>query len=74
MTYPIEKDVPLQRAHKIKAIYPLDDMSVGDSFLVPGGVQGVVSGALVRRTKTGPKGRRYTTRIVDGGIRVWRVA
>jgi hypothetical protein len=74
MTYRVESGIPVpSREPK----YPLLDMTVGDSFLVECGrseratvQKRLVSRALYfgRRHKV-----RYTCRIVEKGVRCWRV-
>lgn len=52
--------------------YPLAKMAVGDSFLIPAdrvgpSTRGSVMGSAKRQ------GVKVSIRIVDGGLRVWRV-
>ena len=68
--FPIDKGVPLP-SKKItgpKALYPWDDLEVGDSFFVPGedpkARQGVVSAAGAGWVKRNDPDRRFTTRQV----------
>ena len=73
MTFEIEKGVPLIAAHRTRPEkYPWTKMNVGDSFFVPGvSIQTMVGSA----TPAGRRhGRKYTTRKVEGGVRVWRIA
>jgi hypothetical protein len=63
-----------------KAIYPFRDMAVGDSFFVPAlngrtpqQVRNGITGAIAFHTKAHP-GRRFASRIVEGGVRIWRTA
>lgn len=72
----IEKGIPLPVA---KSSYlPLDEMSIGDSFFVADGVvtQRAVQGAIRRYERNTAKNFsmavKFTTRKVDGGLRVWR--
>lgn len=64
---PIEKDIPLPP----RAIYPLQRLAVGESFFVPGRTARSFVGNIAHaRIKTG---FQYTSRTIDGGVRVWRV-
>lgn len=63
-----------------KAIYPFRDMAVGDSFFVPvkngktpQQTRNGITGAISFHTKAHP-GRRFVSRIVEGGVRFWRTA
>lgn len=77
MTYKIEKGIPI----KSKSKYPLVEMEVGDSFLVP--FQGENKSAQQSRISSYLwtisnhnkllKGRKYSMRVLDEGIRVWRI-
>lgn len=72
----IEKNVPIsepQRGRNLK--YPWPDMKKGDSFFVEGGramQQGLNASAYVWCKRHHPT-RKFTTRAVDGGVRVWRI-
>ena len=51
--------------------YPWLKMKIGDSFLVVGKLQKSMG---TQATMTGKRhNRKFTTRKVDGGVRVWRV-
>jgi len=61
-----------------KAIYPFKDMAVGDSFFVPvengrtpAQTRAGITGAIAYHIKTHP-GRRFVSRVVEGGVRFWR--
>lgn len=81
MTYKIEKNVPLPAK---ASIYPLDDMSVGDSFAIPREekiqtekMRNRISAAICSYRKKHPD-RAFATRseTSDAGEhfqRVWRV-
>jgi len=74
---PIDKDVPLpRRRHGGRgarpAIYPWSRMEPGDSIFVQGRSHlSEVSGAIARAKRT--HGHTYTSRVVEGGVRIWRV-
>jgi hypothetical protein len=67
--FKVEKGVP----HPGKGgKYPWSTMEIGESFFVPdsdGGAPHTAAHAAGRRL-----GRKFTTKKVDGGRRVWRVA
>ena len=81
--YAIESNVAiLERVfgHSTASKYPLNDMRVGDSFLVPcepatqqdrRRISSAVTGYQKRRKDLGLK---FSIRSVEGGVRVWRVA
>jgi hypothetical protein len=59
--------------------YPFLQMAIGDSFFVP--VEDPADGRETRRTiaksarrRTREKGWKFSLRIVEGGVRCWRVA
>ena len=69
MTIKIDKNIPIpDRMRDYK--YPIKDLSVGDSFYVEGM-------SPSDRSQITAKGRlcnmRLVTRVVDKGIRVWRI-
>ena len=68
----VEKNIPLPppaRGNGEK--YPWRSMNVGDSFFIPGASSrktGAHTNAAGKRT-----GFKFTSRAVDGGVRIWRV-
>lgn len=75
--YEIETvDVPVDAGKRgRKAVYPLSELAVGESFFVPtesSYVQDSVRAAASYRGKR--LGRKFCCRSMDGGIRVWRLA
>lgn len=81
----IENDIPITPTHsggsrmRRKAIYPLADLEIGQSFFVPckpgktvAQTRNAVSGSI--RLCSLKTGARFTTRAIEGGVRVWRVA
>jgi hypothetical protein len=54
------------------AKYPWASMEIGDSFLVLGKMTNDLSPVANYQSKK--RGTSYTCRLVDGGVRVWRVA
>ena len=63
----IEKNIPIQRGREK---YPFLKMEIGDSFVFSGNrkVIGAAASWYGSRYKM-----KFTTRSVDGGVRVWRV-
>jgi hypothetical protein len=64
---------PMRRGFRRRSIhYPFVALEIGESFLVPRGADQrvVASMCLYWKKKIG---RVFTTRTVDGGIRVWRI-
>ena len=76
MTFSIDKDVPFPGPR-----FPLADMDVGDSFLIPDSGFGVEMAAGRRQTfsllhveqQTHHPYMRLEEREVEGGVRVWRL-
>jgi len=65
----VESGIP---APASRTKYPWDAMKVGESFFVPGKSTNQLGGLLTARARA--DGRKYTSRTVDGGTRVWRIA
>lgn len=64
----IDKGIPMPQISKKM---PYKDMEVGDSFFVPGmTAKKVGSNLAYAKEKTG---FQFTSRTVDGGVRVWRI-
>jgi hypothetical protein len=65
-----------------KRIYPLDEMSVGDSFYVAcdennlDKISRSVRNTAINYTKrdTSAVGKKFTVRNVEGGVRCWRIS
>lgn len=71
-SFKIEKGIPAP-AHKRAHKYPLADMEVGDSFLIPDAkTSAEISSSISYRKNR--YGEQYVCRVVDGGLRVWRTA
>ena len=73
MAYQIDKGVPMPPISRGKGrlVYPWDEMEVGDSFFVKDGKVKTLSrscGTYGKRLE-----RKFTSRTVEGGARVWRV-
>jgi len=71
--YVIEKGVPLPPGQRGRGLIGvIQKMDVNDSILVPDAKQSIVSasGRVVRQRT----GAQFTTRVVEGGVRIWRVS
>lgn len=78
----IDKDVPIPATNH-KRVYPLEDMAVGDSFFVPVPGEGAEferrrkrrqqAMSTICRTARARKIGTFTSRQVEGGVRVWRI-
>ena len=74
----IEKNVPIPVKRKPKTLYPWSGMALGDSFIVEDDksdptLQSAIGSLGKQWAKTRSLRRKYTTRKVEGGIRVWRI-
>ena len=74
---PIDKGIPIPRARRggrgrRPPLYPWSGMEVGDSFLAEGLTQQHVT--AVSRYAARKHGWKFTTRVVEGGVRIWRIA
>jgi hypothetical protein len=72
--YKIEKNIPIIKHYRERVKkYPLDLMEINDSFFVPNkdtsasALGGYLSMYFKRNNK------KFITRKVDGGFRVWRI-
>jgi hypothetical protein len=73
---PIDKGIPLPTRQSNRKKYPFDAMEVGDSFFVPkrdGENSSRQAQARVASCFARQRPRKYTTAMVPGGVRVWRV-
>ena len=74
MEHVIEKGIPIPETKKGKTKYEfLLSMEVGDSVLLnikQSSIQSSIS--ILRKRNPKFKSFKFTTRIVEGGIRVWR--
>jgi hypothetical protein len=82
LSFKIEKGIPAPcKAENVRAgrklLYPFADMKVNDSFLVPA-TENVRNRAdrvkSAASTYSRKHGIRLATQVVEGGIRVWRLA
>jgi len=72
----IETNVPLpHRRHRSKEKYGyVDEMNIGDSIFFINETRQTLSalmGAIAYRSRT--DGKKFATRTMDGGLRIWRL-
>lgn len=53
------------------AKYPIEHMDVGDSFFVTG-IKSTGASAIMSRARRG-NSKKFCQRLMDGGIRIWRI-
>ena len=74
--YKIEAGIAIPSANRYKggrkSKYPFADLKVGESFLVPS--KTTMSFGATVQTARKRTGFTFTTRNVDGGVRIWRTA
>ena len=70
--FTIEKSIPVPKLTGAgrKTKYPFESMQVGDSFFVKDGTVKTLSRSCCTYGKR--LERKFTSRTVDGGARVWR--
>jgi hypothetical protein len=72
----VEKGMPVPKARKSRSKYPMDGMQVGDSFEVPfkdPDVTRTMNAVRAAASRWGQKHKRkFVTRKMEAGIRVWR--
>ena len=66
----IEKNIPMTIG---KQLYPFHLMEVGDSFFIPEKSPKAMTYPIAAYQKRNGS-IKFTTRSVDGGVRLWRVA
>lgn len=71
MTYKIERGFPIPLAARQEK-YPLLDLEIGDSFLVPNEKRDLVYRAAYMCGRR--HDRRFKCKTMSTGIRVWRIA
>lgn len=71
MTIDIDKNIPIPIMQQ-KRKYPWEQMAVGDSFFIAGAsVTPICNAANYASKRLG--GWKFTSKTVDGGVRVWRI-
>lgn len=69
----IEKGIPIPNDGRGRIPkYPWNEMEVGDSFFAAGMTTKELGSSLVGARKR--TGKNFTSRTVEGGVRVWRIA
>ncbi len=74
--FEVEKGVPMPKPVRAgrQTKYPWKELAVGDSFFVPAdAVKPQSARGAVRTANRIYADRRFATRTVEGGIRVWRI-
>lgn len=71
--YEIETDIPLEETRGNPKSYPFAKMKIGESFFVPTGERTITSlqSSLISAARRHEG--KFTTRALEGGVRVWRV-
>lgn len=71
--YKIEKNIP-PPVGRSRAKYPFSEMKIGDSIL-DRSAQGIAASPVANaaRTYSNRSDRKFTARVVDDGVRVWRI-
>lgn len=75
-SFTIEKNIPVPVGRKY-TYWPLKEMKVGDSILLPNnepGFSGLLNQLRTAASQNGIRGnRKYTVRITPDGARCWRL-
>jgi hypothetical protein len=68
----IENSIPIPELTGTRQVYPFKDMKVGDSVLIENASHDhkAVSAAKMYFWRTDKK---MTAKVVDGGVRIWRI-
>lgn len=71
--YVIEKGIPFEPVRKRTIAFPLGEMEIGDSFVMPLHKRNSFTAALTYRRRNG-LGGKFRTRMIDKEtVRVWRI-
>jgi hypothetical protein len=71
--YKIEENIPFPTVFSLRhSKYPFEQMKVGDSFFVPG-INSTQFSYALRAPNKGAENKRFASRTVEGGVRVWRI-
>ena len=68
----IDKGVPVPKRSDANIKLPWDQMKIGDSFLIPAGIQQPRIGSMISKASK-RLGWKFIQRKTEEGIRVWRV-
>lgn len=70
--YSIEKGIEIPKSQKKNLKYPFRNMEIGDSFFVEKDRRLAAYSIVSQFARQNPP-MKFTTRVVDGGVRVWRI-
>lgn len=68
----IEKNIPTPPGVQGTKKYPFDKMEVGDSIFIKGQTS-VGKAANAARVYANGRQMKFSSRSVDGGVRIWRI-
>jgi hypothetical protein len=72
MMIDVEDNVPAPiKKTWVKRYFPLDEMKIGQSILVP--IDAVYAARMACRRHSEKKETEWTTKVTDGGMRIWRL-
>jgi len=70
----IDSEIPLPPKQTGREKHPFRSLDIGQSFVIPGTDYYAQARARQHACVYGKKlGRKFATRLVDGGVRIWRV-
>ena len=73
--YEVEDGIPVPA--KIRSKYPIKQLELGQSFMIPSSELSPTQISSIRQATTKfakETGRKFTVRKTDGGLRVWRIS
>ena len=70
--FEIEKFVPIPAGYAKSKKYPFSEMEIGDSILF--GESDMKAARSYSHAFGVRHGMKFTTRLVDGGMRIWRIS
>lgn len=73
----IDKNIPIpQSGGRVRpSLYPFAEMEIGDSVFFPDEPRGSRSKPSIASAQLGRyRGWKFSSRAMDGGVRIWRVA
>ena len=73
--FSVEKNVRMSPRHK-NSKYPFAEMDIGDSILVPAGVEGgTIRVGVAARSYAAYSGKKFSRKTLQNGdMRIWRVS
>jgi len=71
--YRIQKNIPIpaKKSAGRKQVYPFEKMEVGDSFAIPLSKAKSAAAIMVKYAKR--TGMKFTKRLLDKEVRIWRI-